>query len=75
MDVLALVRTKDSDEVKPQQLYFLVRFFRPRARQVATYHVTDHDLLCGGGVTPTYSPSKMRCPPGHCNKLLQRNTS
>ena len=48
---------------------------RPRARQVATYHVTDHDLLCGGGVTPTYSPSKMRCPPGHCNKLLQRNTS
>ena len=48
---------------------------RPRARQVATYHVTDHDLLCGGEVTPTYSPSKMRCPPGHCNKLLQRNTS
>ena len=51
--MLALVRTKDSDEVKTQQLYCPV--FRPRARQVATYHVTDHDLLCGGGVTPTYT--------------------
>ena len=54
--MLALVPTKELRKVKtltcPTALFFLYATSWS-IMSVSTYHVTDYDWLCGGGVTPT----------------------